>query len=143
MHSPCKIALVVALAVALPAAPVRAGDAERGERLFRDCTTCHSIIDETGTALVRGGRTGPNLYGVIGRHAGSVPGFHYSPSMIEAGQRGLRWNEADFVAYVRDATAFLRDYLDDPEARGKMAYKLRDEAGARDVWAYLERVAAP
>ncbi|MDZ7708732.1 MAG: c-type cytochrome [Roseovarius sp.] len=143
MHSLRQIALAAALGMTLPAHPGLAGDPERGERLFRDCTACHSVIDETGTARVRGGRTGPNLYGVIGRHAGSVPGFHYSPSMGEAGQRGLRWNEADFVVYVRDATAFLRDYLDDPDARGKMAYKLRDEGKARDVWAYLERIAAP
>ncbi|MGX0877550.1 cytochrome c [Roseovarius sp. MBR-154] len=123
--------------------PAIAADAERGEQIFRDCRTCHSVIDETGQPVVRGGRTGPNLYGVIGRHAGSVPGFHYSSSMETAGQSGLRWNEADFVIYVKDATAFLRDYLDDPEARGKMAYKLRDTQKARDVWAYLERVAIP
>jgi len=118
-------------------------DPERGARLFRDCRACHSVIDETGTARVRGGRTGPNLFGVIGRHAGSVPGFHYSPSMVAAGQDGLRWNEADFVTYVRDATAFLRDYLDESAARGKMAYRLPDADKARDVWAYLERVATP
>lgn len=125
--------------------PARAADPDpdRGERLFHDCRACHSVIDETGTARVRGGRTGPNLFGVIGRHAGSVPGFHYSPSMVAAGRRGLRWNEADFVTYVRDATAFLRGYLDEPSARGKMAYRLPDADKARDVWAYLERVAAP
>jgi len=123
--------------------PAGAADDERGEQIFRDCRACHSITDETGHPVVRGGRTGPNLYGVIGRHAGSVPGFHYSTSMEAAGQAGLRWNEDDFVIYVKDATAFLRDYLDDPQARGKMAYKLRDTQKARDVWAYLERVAAP
>lgn len=140
MHNLKEIALILTLGAALPA---HAADPERGEHLFRDCTACHSVIDETGTEIVRGGRTGPNLYGVIGRHAGSVPGFHYSPSMVEAGRRGLRWNEAHFVIYVRDATAFLRTHLDDPEARGKMAYKLRDTDKARDVWAYLERIATP
>jgi len=140
MHNLREITLFIALGLALPA---QAADPARGERLFRDCTACHSVIDETGSAIVRGGRTGPNLYGVIGRHAGSVPGFHYSSSMTEAGRRGLRWNESDFVIYVRDATAFLRGYLDDPEARGKMAYKLRDTGKARDVWAYLERIATP
>jgi cytochrome c len=63
--------------------------------------------------------------------------------MIEAGRRGLRWNEADFVVYVRDATEFLREHLDDPTARGKMAYKLPDAEKARDVWSYLERIATP
>jgi len=123
--------------------PAMSADPERGKEVFRDCRACHSVIDENGRQVVRGGRTGPNLYGLIGRHAGSVPGFHYSPSMVAAGNAGLRWNESDFVIYVKDATAFLRDYLDDPAARGKMAYKLRDTQKARDVWAYLERIAIP
>ncbi|AWZ22469.1 Cytochrome c family protein [Roseovarius sp. EC-HK134] len=120
-----------------------AADAQRGEALFKDCRACHSIIDETETPVVRGGRTGPNLYGVIGRHAGSVPGFNYSRSMVAAGTSGLRWNEEGFVGYIRDATAFLRTYLDDPQARGKMAYQLRDVQMAQDVWAYLQTVTRP
>ncbi|WP_417728163.1 c-type cytochrome [Roseovarius sp.] len=125
------------------AGPALAGDVARGKALFKDCRACHSIIDETETPVVRGGRTGPNLYGVIGRHAGSVPGFNYSTSMVAAGKSGLRWNEEDFVVYVRDATTYLRNYLDDPDARGKMAYQLRDVQKAYDVWAYLESVTRP
>ncbi|SEM73987.1 cytochrome c [Roseovarius tolerans] len=135
--------LATLTALCLPGTPGLAGDAARGERLFRDCLACYSVIDETGATVARGGRTGPNLFGVIGRHAGSVPDFHYSTSMVAAGQSGLRWNEADFVIYVKDATAFLRDYLNDSDARGKMAYKLRDSEKARDVWAYLGTIASP
>lgn len=137
-HNPYVLLSVI---VTLLAWPALAGDATRGKALFKDCRACHSVIDETETPVVRGGRTGPNLYGVIGRHAGSVPGFFYSTSMVAAGRQGLRWNEEDFVIYVKDATAFLRDYLDDPTARGKMAYKLPDSDMARDVWAYLESIA--
>ena len=135
--------LAILIALCPHGTPGLAGDAARGERLFQDCLACHSVIDETGAMVARGGRTGPNLFGVIGRHAGSVPDFHYSTSMVAAGESGLRWNEADFVVYVKDATAFLRDYLDDPDARGKMAYKLRDSQKARDVWAYLGTIASP
>ena len=135
--------LATLTALYLLGTPGVAGDAVRGERFFRDCLACHSVIDETGAMVARGGRTGPNLFGVIGRHAGSVPDFHYSTSMVAAGESGLRWNEADFVVYVKDATAFLRDYLDDPNARGKMAYKLRDSKKARDVWAYLSTISSP
>lgn len=137
-HNPYVLLSVIFTLLAWPAL---AGDATRGKALFKDCRACHSVIDETETPVVRGGRTGPNLYGVIGRHAGSVPGFFYSTSMVAAGRQGLRWNEEDFVIYVKDATAFLRDYLDDPTARGKMAYKLPDSDMARDVWAYLESIA--
>lgn len=140
MHNLWAITLLGVIAMAKTAA---AGDAERGAQIFDDCRACHSVIDANGRTVVRGGRTGPNLHGVIGRHAGSVPGFHYSTSMVAAGRRGLRWNEEDFVVYVRDATEFLRGYLDDPAARGKMAYKLPDAERACDVWAYPERIAAP
>ncbi|MBE0454477.1 c-type cytochrome [Roseovarius autotrophicus] len=138
-----KLTAILVVLAAGTGLPASAADPQRGERLFNDCRACHAVIDETGKVRERGGRTGPNLFGVIGRHAGSVPGFHYSTSMVAAGQNGLRWNEADFVVYVRDATAFLRDYLSDPSARGKMAYKLPDETKARDIWAYLERVSTP
>ena len=146
MRTCCVNPFVVLLAVvagACVALPAEAGDPERGARLFSACAACHSVIDATGRTRVRGGRTGPNLHGVVGRYAGSVPGFPYSPAMAEAGMRGLRWTESDFVAYVRDATAFLRSYLDDRDAFGKMAYRLRAPQEARDIWAYLERSAAP
>ena len=136
------ICLIGTIAPGLPASAAEP-DPDRGVVLFGDCRACHAVIDRNGRFVVRGGRTGPNLQGVIGRPAGSVPGFNYSVSMVEAGRRGLRWNEADFVVYVRDATGFLRDYLNDPTARGKMAYKLPDADKARDVWSYLERIAAP
>lgn len=42
-----------------------------------------------------------------------------------------------------EATTYLRNYLDDPTARGKMAYQLRDLQKARDVWAYLQTVTRP
>lgn len=135
--------LAISALLCLPGTSGLTGDAARGERLFQDCLACHSVVDETGAPVARGGRTGPNLFGVIGRHAGSVPDFHYSTSMVAAGESGLRWNETDFIVYVKDATAFLRDYLDDPDARGKMAYKLRDSQKARDVWAYLGTIASP
>lgn len=137
-----NLIVLYTLLILVPVGPSQAGDAERGAKIFRDCRACHSVIDETGAEIVRGGRTGPNLYGVVGRHAGTVPSFHYSTSMVAAGRAGLRWNEADFVVYVKDATAFLRDYLDDPQARGKMAYRLRDTGKARDVWAYLNSLTA-
>ncbi|WP_297770335.1 cytochrome C [uncultured Roseovarius sp.] len=138
-----NLSAIIAIVLIAAPAPALAADMARGAQIFKECRVCHSVVDETGTPVVRGGRTGPNLYGVIGRHAGSVPGFHYSTSMVAAGRAGLRWNEEDFVVYVKDATAYLRDYLDDPDARGKMAFKLRDTAKARDVWAYLESITVP
>ena len=114
------------------------GDAEAGEREFNKCKSCHMIVADDGTEIVRGGRTGPNLYGIIGRQAGSVEDFRYGDSLVAAGEAGLEWNEETFVAYVQDPKGFLAEYLDDSSARSKMSFRLR--SGMEDVYAYLVSV---
>ncbi len=116
------------------------GDAAAGEKTFRQCVACHSITDADGNDIAKGGRVGPNLYGVVGRTAGTWEDFSYSDSMVAAGEAGLEWNEENFAVYVQDPTAFLREYLDDKSARGKMTFKLRKAEDAPDIWAYLKSV---
>ncbi|MEY8843004.1 cytochrome c family protein, partial [Cribrihabitans sp. XS_ASV171] len=120
-----KLTIVAAFAAVTTAGTVFAqeapsGDAEAGEKVFRQCRSCHMITDAEGNDIQKGGKTGPNLYGVVGRTAGTYEDFRYSDDMVAAGEAGLVWNEADFVTYVQDATEFLRAYLDDSSARGKM-----------------------
>ena len=115
------------------------GDAAAGEKGFNKCKSCHMIQSEDGTDIVKGGRTGPNLYAVIGRQAGSVEGFRYGDSLVAAGEAGLIWDAANLTEYVQDPKAFLQAYLDDSGARSKMSFKLRK--GGEDVAAYLASVA--
>jgi cytochrome c len=65
---------LVAAALALGAGASRAeGDAAKGKAAFvRQCAICHTVE--------RGGdnRFGPNLFGIVGRKAGSMPGFTYT-----------------------------------------------------------------
>lgn len=124
-----------------PMAMAQDGNAEDGEDAFRQCRSCHSIQDDAGDYIVRGGRTGPNLYGIVGRVAGTYEDFDYSDDMVAAGEQGLEWNFEDFAVYVQDPTAFLRDYTGDDGARGKMTFKLRDEDDAADLWAFFESIA--
>ena len=114
------------------------GDAAAGEKEFNKCKSCHMIVADDGTEIVKGGRTGPNLYGIIGRQAGIQDGFRYGDSLVAAGEAGLVWDEETFVAYVQDPKAFLAEYLDDSGARSKMSYRLRK--GAEDVYSYLVSV---
>ncbi|MFT6677086.1 MAG: cytochrome c [Sulfitobacter sp.] len=134
----------MALGFSVLAGPVFAqghatGDAAAGEKVFRKCKSCHSVIDTEGEAIAKGGRSAPNLYGVFGRTAGTESGFakKYGDSLVAAGAAGLQWNEADFVKFVADTKSFLKDYLDDGKARSKMSFKLKDADAAKDVWAYL------
>jgi len=132
-------ALAASALTAIPmTASAQSGDATAGERAFRGCQACHVVVNDAGETLAgRNARTGPNLYGIAGRPAGSVDGFRYSASMTEAGEAGLVWDEDSFVAYVQDPTGYLREYLDDSGARGNMAYKVRKADEAADLYAYL------
>lgn len=97
------------------------------------------IQADDGTDIVKGGRTGPNLYGVIGRQAGTADGFRYGDSIVAAGAAGLVWDAANLAEYVQDPKKFLQTYLDDKGAKSKMSFKLKD--GGADVAAYLASVA--
>ena len=84
----------VALGVFFAFAPIvgakaQAGDPAAGQRVFNQCTACHTIN--------QGGpnRGGPNLHGVMGRKAGSIEGFRYS---------GNEQQLNDVIAYVKQAS---------------------------------------
>lgn len=81
--APC----VLACAVALPAGA--AGDAAAGGLAFVQCADCHSTRSGNGT--------GPGLLGVVGRRAGTHPGFDYSPAMTRS---GLTWDAKTLDAYL-------------------------------------------
>lgn len=139
-----KFIAATATSVALMSAPVFAdghatGDAEAGEKVFNKCKACHMIVDAEGETIVKGGRTGPNLYGLYMRTAGSAD-FRYGDSLVEAGEQGLEWNEEEFVKYVADPKKYLAEYLDDKKARSKMSFKLKDDEDSANVWAYLVSV---
>jgi cytochrome c len=116
------------------------GDAAAGEKAFNQCKACHSIVDADGNDIVKGGKTGPNLWGLPGRTAGAYEGFKYKDSIIAAGEKGLKWDEEHFVTYVQDPNAFLKDYLADDKARSGMAFKVRNAEDAANVWAYIASV---
>jgi cytochrome c len=131
--------LIGALALSLMALPAFAeGDAAAGAKVFQKCQTCHSMVDDTGKVVAgKGAKTGPNLYGMPGRLAGTYPGFKYGDAMIALGATGFKWNEADLVTYVADPSKFLEAKLGDSKARGKMMFKLAKADDAANVWAYI------
>ena len=135
-------ALTTFAALTLGGPAFAAGDAAAGEALFRQCQACHVVANEAGEVLAgRPTKVAPNLYAVAGRMAGSYPEFKYGDALIAAGAKGLVWDEASFVTYVLDPSAFLKTYLDDPAARGKMLFKVKTPEDAADLYAYLGALA--
>ena len=105
--------------------PLRA-DSARGEHVFQRCVACHSVM--AGEEKL----PGPSLRGVIGRPAGLLPGFRFSPALIEAGAGGLVWTRGTLDAFLADPAGFVPGTEMGPPG-------LRDPDDRRDVIDYLER----
>ncbi len=134
-----KRSMILAVAGFALAGPAFAeGDIEAGKKVFNQCQTCHVVADASGEVLAgRNAKTGPNLYAVFGRKAGSYPDFKYGDDMIAAGEKGLVWDEASFVEYVANPSKFLQGYLGDPKAKGKMQFQLKKPEDIANVYAFL------
>ncbi|MGH1367499.1 MAG: c-type cytochrome [Maritimibacter sp.] len=114
------------------------GDAAAGEKDFRKCKSCHAITSPEGESIVKGGKTGPNLYGVIGRQV-AAEDFKYGDSIAALGETGEVWTEETLVVYIADPKGFLIEKTGDDAAKSKMTFKLKDGA---DVAAYLATFSA-
>jgi cytochrome c len=127
MRSRCALA-VAALAFAFAGAAqaqMPAGDAAKGEDVFKKCTACHST--EAGKHKV-----GPSLHGVVGRQAGSTDFARY----VGLKNADFAWTEENLFEYLADPTAFVKSKTQNP--RSGMAYKLPKPEERADVIAYLK-----
>jgi cytochrome c len=109
----------VALATGLcQAAP----DPAHGEQVYARCLACHALASD---------RVGPRHCGLLGRRAGSVPGFNYSPAMKNS---NLTWDEKTLDRFlakpmkVVPGTAMTYDGVPDAKDRADLIAYLR-EAG--------------
>lgn len=135
-----KIALVSAAfaALAMTAPAFAEPDLANGEKEFGKCKSCHMVVAPDGTEIVKGGKTGPNLYGVIGRAAGAAD-FKYGAGLKEAGEKGLVWDAENFSKYLEDPTAYIKEFTGDSKAKSNMSFKLKK--GGEDIAAWLASVA--
>lgn len=74
------------------------------------CKACHEVRNGDHV-IVPGGKNGPNLYGVIGRPAASLPGYAYSDGLRQAGEAGLVFDRDSLAAYAANPNRFLGDFL--------------------------------
>lgn len=117
-------AAIAAVAAVLAAGPTgaAAADADRGSVLYEQrCGACHALDAH---------RVGPLHRDVLGRRAGSAPGYDYSPALAGA---TIPWTEQNLDAWLRSPEALI------PGQR--MGYSVPERADREDIIAYLRRAA--
>jgi len=85
-------ALIGGLAGGAQAADPPKGDPKAGEIVFEKCAQCHHIGPGATNFY------GPELNGVVGRPAGTVPGYKYSEANKHSGKV---WDVATLTSYLR------------------------------------------
>jgi cytochrome c len=115
------VAAPIPLAIKDAAGKPVMGDPVVGKTVFTQCMTCHS-------AKAGENKVGPSLHGIIGRHSGMIPNFHYSTANKNS---GLVWSEQE-----------LYTYLENPQKTVPGTYMtytgVKDPAKRADVIAYLQ-----
>lgn len=97
------------------------GNAINGKAVFAQCRACH-MIDEGVN------KSGPSLYRIIGRTAGTVPGYNYSTA--NAGSKFV-WTKEKLFQHLEKPQRVIPGT--------KMMFSgLRDPQARADVIAYLE-----
>jgi cytochrome c len=91
-----KILAAAATVVIASAGMARAQDVAAGETKFHICKTCHQIGENAKNFI------GPVLNGVVGRKAGTYPGYNYSDANKNS---GLTWDEATLKEYLKNPKA--------------------------------------
>jgi len=102
-------------------------DIEHGQTMFFQCRACHSL-NEGGPNKV-----GPNLYGLFGRHAGSVPGFAYSDALANA---DIVWTAETLDGWLARPSAYL-------PGTQMVFVGIRDARDRADLIAWLRQATGP
>ena len=99
------------------------GDANNGEKIFKKCAACHSIV--------KGGanKIGPALYNVVGRQIGNVSDYKYSKALVAYGKE---WTFEELNGFLIKPAKWIKGT--------KMAYAgLRKEVDRASVIKYLNQ----
>ena len=124
------LACITAVLIPVSTALAADGDPKEGEDVFKSrCRQCHQVGADAKNGV------GPVLNGIVGRKAGSIDGFSYSPANKKAGDDGWTWTEQNLDKYLADPRAAMPG--------NRMAFAgLKDDQERADLIAYLKTLAA-
>ena len=102
-----------------------AGHSDAGATVFKKCMACHQVGERAQNGI------GPVLNGVVGRRAGTYPGYIYSAATKSS---GLIWDDETLARYLRAPRTVI------PGTRMAFAGLSKDHE-ILDVIAYLKQFA--
>jgi len=115
---------MLAASAAMAQMPLPEAKPPDGPTLFKQqCATCHT---NNATDPVR---QGPSLFGIVGRRAGSVDGFHYSAGFAKA---DFVWDDGKLDAWITNPQAVIPGTV--------MAYKQAKPETRAAIIAYLKEL---
>ncbi len=116
-----RLAPVAMLAIAYPGQSLASGDPVHGQQVYKVCAACHAI-EKNGA--------GPKHQGILGRTAGTVPDYRYSPALQKS---GIVWTDETLDKWLADPQAVVPGT--------KMFYALESAQDRADVIEFLKQKA--
>ena len=116
-----RLALLAMLAIAYPGQSFASGDPVHGQQVYKVCAACHAI-EKNGA--------GPKHQGILGRTAGTVPDYRYSPALQKS---GIVWTDETLDKWLADPQAVVPGT--------KMFYALESAKDRADVIEFLKQKA--
>lgn len=126
-----RIVAAVCAALIAPAAQAQElGDPVAGEKVFKECATCHQV----GAGAEH--KVGPILNNVFDRQAGTADGFkRYSKGIVRMGVDGLKWDLEHLDIYLENPKSLV--------SGTRMSFRgLKDPKDRADVIAYMRTFSA-
>jgi len=114
----CIAVATVPVSLASPPASAAVGDAVHGAIVYQVCTGCHSLDEDD---------VGPRHRGVVGRAAGAIQGYPYSPALKSS---RLVWTPQTLDRWLQNPQTLVPGT--------KMFFALTNARDRADVIAYLE-----
>ena len=116
-----RLALLAMLAIAYPGQSFASGDPVHGQQVYKVCAACHAI-EKNGA--------GPKHQGILGRTAGTVSDYRYSPALQKS---GIVWTDETLDKWLADPQAVVPGT--------KMFYALESAQDRADVIEFLKQKA--
>jgi len=96
------------------------------------CRACHNFDDAN--------KVGPGLKGIVGRKAGTHPGYSYKFTKYIKPGKAWVWDEAHLRKWINNSKKAIKEFTGDPSAKTKMGKQHVKGKKADKIIAFLKTI---